>query len=102
MNKFLIFAFVLFLLGASSAFAYSGFPNSYYPGNQYGHEATFYRGPWGEHAIYGSHAYFPNYQGYKPYGFRSYGYMYSPWQMRMGDTMSGPRYYNTPYVMTRY
>lgn len=91
-------ALLTFILSLGSALAYSSFPSHYYPGNQYGHEYTFYRGPWGEHMAYGSHGYFPNYNGYRPYGYRQYGYMYSPWQMRWGSTMSGPVYRDPGYV----
>lgn len=75
------------LLGFSSAYAYSGFPTTDYPGNQYGMEYRYYNGPWGERMVYGSYGYFPNYNGYRPYGFRTYGAMYSPWDMRWGTTM---------------
>lgn len=91
-------AVLAFAISMGSTLAYSGFPSSYYPGNQYGHEYVFYNGPWGEHMAYGAHGYFPNPNGYRPYGYRSYGQMYSPWQMRWGNTMSGPVYRNTPYV----
>lgn len=98
----IIFVLVTLLLGAGSALAYSSFPSSYYPGNQYGHEYTFYQGPWGEHRVYGAYGYYPNYAGYRPYGFRTYGHMYSPWQMRWGTTMNGPVYRNPGSVLVRY
>lgn len=75
------------LLAVQSVSAYSGFPTREYPGNQYGYEYRYYNGPWGERMIYGSHGYFPNFYGYQPYGFRTYGQFYTPWDMRWGTTM---------------
>lgn len=81
-----IFALVALLLTVSSAWAFSSFPGPTYPGNQYGFESTYYRGPWGERMVYGSYGYFPNFYGYKPYGYRTYGAQYTPWNMRYGRT----------------
>jgi hypothetical protein len=80
-------AFLVLVLSMHSVAAYSGFPSYAYPGNQYGMEYRYYNGPWGERMVYGSHGYFPNFNGYHPYGYRTYGYMYSPWDMRWGTTM---------------
>jgi hypothetical protein len=78
----------LFILLAASAFAFSGFPTDY-PRNQYGHESTYYQGPGGEYRVYGAYGYFPQPHGYWPYGHSKYGYIYSPWDMRTGNTPAG-------------
>ena len=83
---------ILVLLTTSSALAFSGFPATEYPGNQYGFEARYYSGPWGERMVYGAHGYFPNWHGYRPYGYRTYGYMYTPSDMRYGTTMRSSWY----------
>lgn len=72
------------LLFAQEAAAYSGFPNAYYPGNQYGIGSTYYTGPWGERMVYGGYGYFPNPYGYRPYGYRAYGSFYTPQDLRYG------------------
>jgi len=82
------FALTALTLAAGSAFAYSGFPSNDYPHNQYGYESTYYNGPWGERVVYGAYGYFPNFNSY-PYGYRTYGYFYTPWDMRYGTTMNG-------------
>jgi hypothetical protein len=79
-----IFALAALLLTVSSAFAMSSFPGPVYPGNQYGHEYRYYSGPWGERMVYGGYGYFPNYNGYRPYGYKTYGSMYTPWDIRTG------------------
>jgi hypothetical protein len=83
----IIGAVILVALTFSSVTAYSGFPTRTYPGNQYGFGYRYYDGPWGERMVYGGPGYFPNYNGYAPYGYRTYGHMYSPWDMRWGTTM---------------
>lgn len=89
-----IFVFALIALGFASidAHAYSGFPARDYPYNQYGYEMRYYNGPWGERMVYGAYGYFPNWNGNYPYGYRTYGYMYTPWDLRYGRTMSYNRW----------
>lgn len=83
--KTLILLVLALSISATTALAYSGFP-TYYPGNQYGVGARYYRGPWGEVMVYGAHGYFPNTNGYPPYGVRQYGHMYTVWDLRYGRT----------------
>jgi len=77
-------AIILIGLFAGSAIAYSGFPTYQYPGNQYGFQSRYYSGPWGERMVYGGYGYFPNWYGYQPYGYRTYGSFYTPTDLRMG------------------
>lgn len=88
-RTFLLIALAL-ILGTVAVEAYSGFPGGYYPGNQYGMNARFYQGPWGEVGVYGAHQYYPNWNGYQPYGFRTYGDFYTPMQLHYGQTPYGP------------
>jgi|GEM_PF-3666943 len=81
-----VVALLAILLTTLNAFAYSGFPARDYPRNQYGYESTYYSGPWGETMVYGAYGYFPNFNGNAPYGYRTYGYQYTPWDMRTGAT----------------
>lgn len=86
MHQLLRIALLVFMLGlaSASALAYSGFPTPHYPGNQWGHEYYTYRGPWGERMVHGGYGYFPNFNGYRPYGYRPYGAVYTPWDIRYG------------------
>lgn len=83
-----LFAIAAVLIFTEGAHAYgSGFPAYDYPSNQYGMEARYYDGPWGERMVYGAYGYFPNFNGNRPYGYRSYGYFYTPQDLRYGNTM---------------
>jgi len=70
---------LLFTIGGALAF-----PTPHYPSNQYGFEARYTYGSWGQYSVYGAYGYYPNYYGYKPYGYRTYGYRYTPWDLRYG------------------
>jgi hypothetical protein len=76
----------MLLLLVKGASANSGFPALDYPSNQYGMESRYYDGPWGERMVYGAYGYFPNFNGQPPYGYRTYGYMYTPMDLRYGAT----------------
>ncbi len=85
-KRLLLFFVALILVGifAVRASAYSGFPTPQYPGNQYGMQASYYQGSWGAVHVYGSHSYYPNWNGYQPYGYRTYGHFYTTQDMRYG------------------
>ncbi len=75
---------IAFALLASVA-ALLSFPGMYYPGNQYGLQSAYYQGQWGQVGVYGAYSYFPNWNGYPPYGYRPYGSIYTPWDIRYGN-----------------
>jgi hypothetical protein len=79
----LIAAVLAFFIAVGGAQAFS-FPGPVYPGNQYGLEARYYNGPWGEVMVHGGYGYFQNFNGYRPYGYKTYGSMYTPWDIRNG------------------
>jgi hypothetical protein len=79
------------LITISSAYA-SGFPMRNYPANQVGMETYYTQGNWGRIGVYGAYNQYPNFNGQPPYGYRTYGYTYTPWDLRTGATI---RY--TPY-----
>jgi hypothetical protein len=76
-------AIIAALLATTGASAFSGFPARDYPSNQYGFGSTYYDGPWGERMVYGGPGFFPNFYGSYPYGYRTYGYIYTPADMSM-------------------
>jgi hypothetical protein len=79
---------VLAVVAAASAHAFSGFPVNGYPRNMYGYHSTYYTGPWGERMVYGGYGYFPNWAAQNGYGYRTYGYIYTPHDLRYGRTGS--------------
>jgi hypothetical protein len=73
------FALLALLLTMTSAFA---LPTGSYPYSNYGYHYRYYDGPWGERMVYGGYGYFPNWNGQRPYGYRTYGSIYTPWDIR--------------------